>query len=53
MTLNVRLSGSFILQRKSEINPEIERKNINNLGKKIFYKMYNCSRKEKIRTEVT
>jgi hypothetical protein len=26
MTLNVRLSGSFILQRKSEINPEIERK---------------------------
>ncbi|WP_155396820.1 hypothetical protein [Methanosarcina barkeri] len=47
MTLDVRLSGSFILQRKSEMNPEIERKTENNLGRKIIYKMFNCSRKEK------
>jgi hypothetical protein len=26
MTLDVKLSVSFILQRKSEMNPEIERK---------------------------
>lgn len=53
MILDVWSSGNFILKRKSRIDPEIKSRKQNYLGRKIFFETYNCSRKEKIRTEIT